>query len=163
VKLSPYYSAVANFAADVLDAGASGLVMFNRLYQPDLDLDSMDVISKVELSTSSELRLPLRWIAIVRAQLGEKVGLAATSGVHTAEDVVKAIAVGANVAMMTSAILRHGPSYVNAVETALRSWLAEHEYASIDQLRSSVNQANAKDASAFERANYINTLHSWRE
>ena len=161
VKLSPYYSAMANFAAGVVRAGASGLVLFNRFYQPDLDLETMDVVPKVELSRNWELRLPLRWIAILRPQLGPGLSLAATSGVYTGTDVVKAVAVGADVAMMTSAILRLGPGHVGSVESELRSWLAKHDYSSVAELRGSVSQANSEDASAFERANYLKTLHSW--
>ena len=143
VKLSPYYSAMAGFAARVVAAGASGLVLFNRFYQPDLDLETMDVVSKVELSRTWEMRLPLRWIAILRPQLGSGVSLAATSGVHTGSDVVKILAVGADVAMMTSAILHAGPGHVRVVESELRSWLAEHEYTSVAQLRGSVSQATS--------------------
>jgi dihydroorotate dehydrogenase (fumarate) len=161
VKLSPYYSSMASFAARVLEAGASGLVLFNRFYQPDLDLETMDVVPKVELSRTWELRLPLRWIAILRPQLGPGPSLAATSGVHSGSDVVKVLAVGADVAMMTSAILQFGPTHVSSVESELRSWLAEHEYTSVTELRGSVSQATSVDASAFERANYLRTLHSW--
>jgi dihydroorotate dehydrogenase (fumarate) len=161
VKLSPYYSAMASFAAQVVGAGAAGLVLFNRFYQPDLDLETMDVVPKVELSRTWELRLPLRWIAILRPQLGPGPSLAATSGVHTGAEVAKAVAVGADVAMMTSAILRHGPEHVRTVESELRYWLAEHEYTSVAQLRGSVSQAASADASAFERANYLRTLQSW--
>ena len=161
VKLSPYYTAMAGFAARVVAAGASGLVLFNRFYQPDLDLETMDVVSRVELSRTWEMRLPLRWIAILRPQLGTGVSLAATSGVHSGSDVVKVLAVGSDVAMMTSAILHSGPGHVRLVESELRSWLAEHEYTSVTQLRGSVSQATSVDASAFERANYLKTLHSW--
>ena len=161
VKLSPYYSAMAGFAARVIAAGAAGLVLFNRFYQPDLDLETMDVVPRVELSRSWELRLPLRWIAILRPQLGKGVSLAATSGVDSGTEAVKALAVGADVAMMTSAILRSGPGYVSTVESELRIWLAEHDYTSVAELRGSVSQANSLDASAFERANYVKTLHSW--
>jgi dihydroorotate dehydrogenase (fumarate) len=161
VKLSPYYSSMAHFAANVVAAGAAGLVLFNRFYQPDLDLETMDVVPRVELSRSWELRLPLRWIAILRPQMGPGVSLAATSGVHTGPDVVKALAVGADVAMMTSAILRSGPAHVVAVEDQLRSWLAEHGYTSVAELRGSVSQVNSADAGAFERANYLKALHSW--
>jgi dihydroorotate dehydrogenase (fumarate) len=161
VKLSPYYSAMSSFAAKVLAAGAAGLVLFNRFYQPDLDLESMDVVPRVELSHTWELRLPLRWIAILRPQLGRGPSLAATSGIRSGHDVVKALAVGADVAMMTSAILRSGPTHVSAVESELRSWLAGHDYTSGAQLRGSVSQATSVDASAFERANYLKTLHSW--
>jgi dihydroorotate dehydrogenase (fumarate) len=161
VKLSPYYSAMASFAGRVLAAGAAGLVLFNRFYQPDLDLEAMDVVPKVELSHSWELRLPLRWIAILRPQLGPGPSLAATSGIRTGTDVVKALAVGADVAMMTSAILRSGPTHVATVESELRSWLTDHEYTSVSQLRGSVSQATSGDSGAFERANYLKTLHSW--
>ncbi len=161
VKLSPYYSAMASFAARVIEAGARGLVLFNRFYQPDLDLETMDVVSKVELSRTWEMRLPLRWIAILRPQLGPGPSLAATSGVHTGSDVVKVLAVGSDVAMMTSALLHFGPRHVSAVESELRSWLAEHDYTSVAELRGCVSQATSVDASAFERANYLKTLHSW--
>jgi len=160
-KLSPYYSAMAGFAARVVAAGARGLVLFNRFYQPDLDLDTMDVVPKVELSHTWELRLPLRWIAILRPQLGPGVSLAATSGMQRGTDVIKALAVGADVAMMTSAMLRSGPGYVRSVEHEIRAWLSEHDYRSVAQLRGSVSQATAEDATAFERANYLKTLHSW--
>jgi dihydroorotate dehydrogenase (fumarate) len=161
VKLSPYYSSMANFAAKVEAAGAAGLVLFNRFYQPDLDLETLDVVPKVDLSRSWELRLPLRWIAILRPQLKRRLSLAATSGAHHGVDAVKALAVGADVVMMTSAILRFGPTHVHTVESELRSWLAEHDYDSVGQLRGSVSQATAADAGAFERANYKKILQSW--
>ena len=161
VKLSPYYSAFANFARGAVDRGAEGLVLFNRFYQPDLDLESLEAVSKVELSHSADLRLPLRWIAILRPQLGPAVSLAASSGVHTGTDVAKELLVGADVAMMTSALLRNGPEHVRTVETELRAWMTECEYESVAQLRGSASQATAVDPSAFERANYMKTLHSW--
>ena len=161
VKLSPYYSAMAHFARGVVDAGADGLVLFNRFYQPDLDLDTLEVINRVELSDSGELRLPLRWIAILRPQLGELVSIAATSGVHSGTDVVKALMVGADVAMLTSALLRHGPDHLRAVETVLTTWMVEHGYESVAQLRGSATQITSGDPSAFERANYMKMLRSW--
>jgi dihydroorotate dehydrogenase (fumarate) len=161
VKLSPYYSAFANFARGVVERGADGLVLFNRFYQPDLDLESLEVVSKVELSHSVDLRLPLRWIAILRPQLGPAVSLAASSGIHTGADVAKELLVGADVAMMTSALLRHGPEHARTVETELRAWMVECEYESVAQLRGSASQATAADPSAFERANYMKTLRSW--
>ncbi len=161
VKLSPYYSSLAHFAVKVLSAGAAGLVLFNRFYQPDLDLETMGVVPRVELSRAWELRLPLRWIAILRPQLGPGPSLAASSGVYTGTDVVKAIAVGADVAMMTSAILRHGPDHVRIVESELSYWLEEHGYSSVAELRGSMSQTASADAGAFERANYVKTLHSW--
>src|SRR5690606_20744908 len=161
VKLSPYYSSMAHFARQVVAADADGLVLFNRFYQPDLDLESLDVVNRIELSRPWELRLPLRWIAILRPQLGDAVSLAATSGVHTGTDVVKAIMVGADVAMLTSALLENGPGHLRQVERELVTWMAEHEYESVGQLRGSATQATAGDPSAFERANYVKTLHSW--
>ena len=161
VKLSPYYSSLANFAGRAVESGATGLVLFNRFYQPDLDLDSLDVVNRVELSRPWELRLPLRWMAILRPQLGPDVSLAATSGIHAGLDVLKALMVGADVAMLTSALLRHGPDHIRAVEAELRSWMVDHEYESVAQLRGSASQAGVADPSAFERANYMATLHSW--
>ena len=161
VKLSPFYTAFAGFAARAVAAGADGLVLFNRFYQPDLDLDTLDVVARVDLSRPSELRLPMRWIAILRPQLPAGVSLAATSGVHSGTDVLKALMVGADVAMMTSAILRHGPRHVRTVEEELRVWMVEREYESVSQLRGSANHATAGDPAAFERANYFQTLHSW--
>jgi dihydroorotate dehydrogenase (fumarate) len=161
VKLSPYYSAFAGFARRVVDAGADGLVLFNRFYQPDLDLESLDVVARLELSRPSELRLPMRWIAILRPQLPPGVCLAATSGIHDGSDAIKALMVGADVAMMTSALLRNGAGHVRIVEDTLRAWMAERDYESVGQLRGSANQAAVEDPSAFERANYMDTLHSW--
>jgi dihydroorotate dehydrogenase (fumarate) len=161
VKLSPYFSAMANLAPKMVAAGADGLVLFNRFYQPDFDLETLDVVPRVELSTPSDLRLPLRWIGILRPQLGWSVSLAATSGVHAGTDVVKALMVGADVAMMTSAILRHGPAHIARVEAELVSWMVEREYESVEQLRGSATQATSDAPAAFEHANYMKTLHSW--
>jgi dihydroorotate dehydrogenase (fumarate) len=161
VKLSPYYSSMANFARKVVTAGADGLVLFNRFYQPDLDLDTLDVVNHIELSRPWELRLPLRWIAILRPQLGPHLALAATSGIHSGTDVVKALMVGADVAMLTSAVLQHGPAHLSTIENGLQTWMAEHDYDSVTQLRGSATQATTTDPSAFERANYLKTLHSW--
>ncbi len=161
VKLSPYYSAIANFAARAREHGADGLVLFNRFYQPDLDLATLDVVHRVELSRPWELRLPLRWIGILRPQLGPEVSLAATSGVHSGFDALKALMVGADVAMMTSALLLHGAEHLRTVEQELWAWMAEHEYESVAQLRGSASRAAIDDPAAFERANYQRTLHSW--
>ena len=123
VKLSPYYSAMANFAGRAVVAGADGLVLFNRFYQPDLDLEELEVVPRVELSRPWELRLPLRWIAILRPQLGPTVGLAATSGVWSGTDVVKALMVGADVAMTTSSVLHSGPKHLAVIEEELLAWM----------------------------------------
>jgi dihydroorotate dehydrogenase (fumarate) len=161
VKLSPFYSAFANFAAAVTVAGADGLVVFNRFYQPDLDLDALDVVPRIALSQPWELRLPVRWIAILRPQLGPGVSLAATSGAQSGTDVLKGLMVGADVVMMTSALLRHGPEHVATVEAELRAWMSEREYESVDQLRGSASAATVEDPDAFQRANYMATLRSW--
>lgn len=161
VKLSPYYSSMAAFAQQVVDAGADGLVLFNRFYQPDIDLETLDVVHRVELSRPWELRLPLRWMAILRPQLGPAVSMAATSGVHSGYDVVKALMVGADVAMLTSAVLQHGAGHLRTVHDELRRWMEAHEYTSVDQLRGSATQATAGDPAGFERANYMAALHSW--
>jgi dihydroorotate dehydrogenase (fumarate) len=161
VKLSPFYSALAHFAAGAVAAGADGLVLFNRFYGPDLDLDSLEVVPRLDLSQAWELRLPVRWIGILRPQLGTGVSLAASSGAQTGTDAVKAIMVGADVVMMTSALLRHGPDHVRVVEAELRAWMTDHEYESVGQLRGSASQATVENPSAFERANYMQTLRSW--
>lgn len=159
VKLSPYFSSTGHFALEAVAAGAGGLVLFNRFYQPDLDLDSLAVLPAIELSQPWELRLPLRWIAILRGRLPD-TSLAATSGVHTGSDAVKALLVGADVAMMTSALITHGPEHVGRVERELLAWLDDHDYESVWQLRGSVCQSASADPTAFERANYIKMLSS---
>ncbi len=161
VKLSPYYSALAHFAAAAVSAGADGLVLFNRFYQPDLDLVALDVVPRLELSHRWEMRLPMRWIAILRPQLGVATSLAASSGVATGTDVVKALMVGADAVMMTSALLRHGPEHVVTVQGQLETWMIERDYHSVGQLRGSASQATVADPDAFERANYRQTLRSW--
>ena len=133
VKLSPYFSSLANLAGQLVEAGANGLVLFNRFYQPDIDIETMEVLPALELSSSAELRLPLRWIAILHRRWG--VSLAASTGVHTAEDVVKVLLAGADVAMMTSALLHNGPDHLRPVELRLRDWMDRHRYETIDQLR----------------------------
>jgi dihydroorotate dehydrogenase (fumarate) len=160
VKLSPYYSAMAHFAQEVVAAGADGLVLFNRFYQPDIDLDRLEVVPRVELSSPWELRLPLRWIAILRPLL-TATSLAATTGIASGTDAVKAIAVGADVTMITSAILRDGPEHVGVVLDGLRGWLHEHDYESVTELRGCMSHATTDDPAAFERANYRRVLHSW--
>jgi dihydroorotate dehydrogenase (fumarate) len=161
VKLSPYYSALASFARSAVEHGADGLVLFNRFYQPDFDLDTFEVVPRLELSRPSELRLPMRWTAILRPQLGPAVSLAASSGIHTGTDAVKALMVGADVTMTTSALLLRGPEHLRAIEGELVAWMTEHEYESVDQLRGSATAAAVEDPSAFERANYMRTLRSW--
>ena len=161
VKLSPFYSSLGNFAARAVAAGADGLVLFNRFYQPDLDVETLDVVARLELSTPWELRLPLRWIAVLRPLLDGRASLAATSGVATGTDVAKALLVGADVAMTTSSVLRHGADHIRVIADELLAWMTSHEYVSVAQLRGSVSYATADDPAAFERANYLRVLHSW--
>jgi dihydroorotate dehydrogenase (fumarate) len=158
VKLSPYFSSLANMAGQLVEAGANGLVLFNRFYQPDLDIEAMEVRPALELSSSTELRLPLRWIAILHRR--HRVSLAASTGVHTGEDVLKVLLAGADVAMMTSALLRNGPDHLRPVEVGLRDWMDRHGYETVDQLRGRLSQRSVPDPAAFERANYIKTLAS---
>ncbi len=160
VKLSPFFSSLAHMARRLDRAGANGLVLFNRFYQPDINLDSLEVMPNVILSTPHALRLPMRWIAILSGNV--KASLAATSGVHTAEDVIKMLLVGADVTMMCSALLKNGPAYIGEVLQGLERWMMEHEYISVDQLRGSMNQLSIADPSAFERANYMKALHSFK-
>jgi dihydroorotate dehydrogenase (fumarate) len=161
VKVSPFYTAMANFAQAVVGAGASGLVLFNRFYQPDLDLETMAVLPKVVLSRSADLGLPLRWTGLLRAQLPAQVSLALTSGVHTGTDAAKALAVGADAVMLASELLANGPERVSSLELELSNWLADHEYHSVSELRGSVSAASAEEPEAFERANYMRTLRSF--
>jgi dihydroorotate dehydrogenase (fumarate) len=160
VKLSPYYSALPNLARRIAEEGADGLVLFNRFYQPDIDLDTLGVSATVSLSHPSEVRLPLRWIGILRPLLPQ-TSLAASSGVHTGDEVVKVLLAGADVAMMTSALLRQGPEHVAEVEAQLVTWMVEHEYTSVRQMRGSVSYRTAPDRGSYERAQYIRTLSSY--
>jgi dihydroorotate dehydrogenase (fumarate) len=159
VKLSPFFTAFANLAVRIVEAGADGLVLFNRFYQPDLDLDALQVVPRLVLSTSQELRLPLRWIAILRGHV--RASLAATTGIHTGMDAAKALLAGADVVMMTSALLRHGPEHVRTVEQELAAVMAERDYDSVAQARGSMSLSSMPDPAAFERANYMRTLMSW--
>jgi dihydroorotate dehydrogenase (fumarate) len=158
VKLSPYFSSLANLAGQLAEAGANGLVLFNRFYQPDLDIEAMEVLPALELSSSIELRLPLRWIAILHRRFG--VSLAASTGIHTATDVLKVLLAGADVAMMTSALLRNGPDHLRSVEVEVRDWMDRHGYETVGQLRGRLSQRSVPDPATFERANYIKTLAS---
>jgi len=161
VKLSPFYTAIANFAGAVVGAGADGLVLFNRFYQPDIDLEAMAVLPKVSLSRSADMGLPLRWTALLRPQLPATVSIGLTSGVHTGTDVAKALAVGVDVVMLASELLANGPERASSLELELRDWMAEHEYSSAKELRGSLSAASAERPEAFERANYMRTLRSF--
>lgn len=153
VKLSPYFTAVGDVAERLADAGADGLVLFNRFYQPDLDLETLSVVPTIELSTPADLRLPLRWVAILRNRLAGSLAL--SGGVHDAAAVVKAVLAGADVAMTTSAVLRHGPEYLTVLHDGVAAWFDEHEYESVAQARGSMRQTAVRDPDAYERANYL--------
>jgi dihydroorotate dehydrogenase (fumarate) len=159
VKLSPFFTALAHFAPAAAKAGADGLVLFNRFYQPDFDLDTLEVTPHLVLSTSSELRLPLRWIAILRGQVD--ASLAATSGIHTAEDVLKVLLAGADAAMLASALLERGPAVLGSLEAGVTRWMEQREYESVEQLKGSLSQRAAPDPESFERSNYRRTLRSY--
>lgn len=159
VKLSPFFSSLSHFAVEVAGAGADGLVLFNRFYQPDLDLETLEVAPRLELSQPWEIRLPLRWIAMLRPVLD--ISLAASTGIGDSDAVVKALLVGADVTMMTSALLREGPDLVSEIERGLVTWLEANDYDSVAQLKGSVSHEGAEDPAAFERANYMKTLASW--
>ena len=160
VKLSPYFSALGEMAANLTAAGADGLVLFNRFYQPDFDLDKLEVVPNLELSTPFEIRLPLLWIAVLRGRIA--ASLAATSGVQTPTEVVKYLLAGADAVMTTSALLRHGPTHLRALVDGLAEWMADQDYAAVTQMRGAMSQQNVADPEAFERANYVRILQSWR-
>lgn len=167
VKLTPFLSAPAHVARQLVEAGARGLVLFNRFYQPDLDLEQLEVVPSLSLSSPWTLRLRLRWVAILYGHV--EADLAVTGGVHEASDVLKSMMVGAKVAMMTSALLKHGPSHVARVLEGMQAWMQAHEYHSVRQMRGSMSQRAVADPSAYERANYMRVLRSyavrgaWRE
>jgi len=159
LKLSPFFTALPNMAKRFVEAGANGLVLFNRFYQPDFDLEELEVVPNLELSTSHELRLPLRWIALLYGRI--QADFALTSGVHTAQDVLKAVMAGASVAMMTSTLLENGVGRLMHILTDLQEWMEEHEYESIAQMKGSMSQRAVAEPAAFERANYMKALNSF--
>ncbi|NNC79949.1 MAG: dihydroorotate dehydrogenase-like protein [Acidimicrobiales bacterium] len=159
VKIGPYFSSPANMARQLVDAGADALVLFNRFYQPDINLEDLTVVPNIVLSSPGDMRLALRWIAILRGRID--ANLAATTGVHDADGVVKLMLAGADVAMMTSAFLQHGPEHLTSVLDGVRSWFEERGYDSLEQARGSLSQASVPDPSAFERANYMMALVSY--
>ena len=159
VKLSPFYSALANVARQLDEAGADGLVLFNRFYQPDIDIKTMQVVPGLELSTSAELRLRLRWIAILHDRV--QASLATSGGVATPDDGIKAILAGADVVQLVSSLLLRGPAHVGVMRMALDRWLDWHKIASLADVRGRCSLRLTRDAAAFERAQYIRTLQSW--
>lgn len=160
VKLSPYFTNVANMAKRLDEAGANALVLFNQFYQPDINLATLEIEPGVLLSTTQARRLPLRWIAILHHHL--QADLAATSGIHTGLDVLKMLMVGANITMLCSVLLRHGIHQIRAIEQEIYEWMEEHEYESVRQLQGSMNQENCPNPSAFERAQYMRSLQTFK-
>jgi len=158
VKLSPYFASVGNLARRLDEAGADGLVLFNRFYQPDIDITTMGLTPEVRLSTSAELLLRLRWLAILYGRL--RPALIATGGIATPEDGIKALLAGATANQVVSAILRHGPGYFQTLRTGLERWMHEHEISSVDDMRGRLSLKNVADPAAYERAHYIKGLHS---
>ncbi|MFH1278196.1 MAG: dihydroorotate dehydrogenase-like protein [Candidatus Eisenbacteria bacterium] len=160
MKLGPFFSNMAHTARRLDEAGADGLVLFNRFYQPDIDLERLEVVSSVLLSTPQAMRLPLRWIAILRGQV--KADLAATGGIHTPDDVIKMLMVGSNATMVVSALLKRGIGYLGDLEKGVRAWMEENEYDSVEQMRGSMSQKSVADPAAFERAQYMKALTTYR-
>lgn len=160
LKLGPFFSNMARMARRLDEAGANALVLFNRFYQPDIDLEALEIRPRVLLSTPQAARLPLTWIGILYGRI--RAQMAATSGIHEADDVLKMLMVGADVTMLCSTLLRHGIEHIRTIEQGLRHWMEENEYTSVQQMKGSMSQQNCADASAFERAHYISTLHSYK-
>ena len=160
VKLSPWLTAPANFAKQLELAGAKGAVLFNRFYQPDFSIEDLDVHPQLKLSDSSELLLRLRWLSIISPRTG--LDLAASGGVHTSTDLIKALLAGADIVQVVSTVLRHGACTLSTLLAGLQAWMREHEYHSVDQLRGALNLSRCPSPAAHERANYLNVLQSWR-
>jgi dihydroorotate dehydrogenase (fumarate) len=159
VKLSPYYSSLPHLVRRIEAAGADGIVLFNRFYQPDIDPERLEVTRALHLSDPSELLLRLRWLAILSWQ--SRLSFTATGGVHGVTDVVKALMAGADAVQVTAALLREGPEHLRTLTDGLRAWLAEHEYGSVRELRGNMNHARCPDPAAYERGNYVRILQSW--
>jgi dihydroorotate dehydrogenase (fumarate) len=159
VKLSPFFCSFAHFARELDELGADGLVLFNRFYQSDIDVETLDVVPKLQLSDSSELLLRLRWTAILSGRL--RASLAVTGGVHTAMDAIKAVMTGAHAVQLVSALLQHGPEHLKTVREEMVRWMDEHEYHSLRQMQGSMNLTRCPDPTAFERTNYMRVLRSW--
>lgn len=160
MKLGPYFSALANFANRLDDAGVDGLVLFNRFYQPDIDLELLEIVSDLQFSAPHEMRLPLRWIAILDAQI--EASLAATTGVYTSSDVLKLMMAGADAAMLCATLLRNGIPSIKTILSGMREWMEDHEYQSIRQMQGSMNQVTCPNSAAFERGNYMRELNEFR-
>ena len=161
VKLSPFYTSLPHFTRRLSDAGADGIVLFNRFYQPDIDIEELEVAHRLRLSDSSELLLRLRWLAVLFNKHG--ASLAVTGGVHTGVDALKAVMAGASGVQMVSALLHHGPEHIATVREEMRNWLDEHEYHSLGQALGSMSLERCPDPAAYERGNYVRMLQNWRD
>ena len=159
VKLSPFFTNFARFAREADRNGADGLVLFNRFYQPDIELETLEISPNILLSTPMAMRLPMRWIAMLYGRIG--ASLAATSGIHRATDALKMLMAGADVTMLCSVLLRRGIEHIRVIEREMREWMEEHEYESVEQLKGSMSQKNCPDPSAFERAQYMRALETY--
>ena len=160
VKLSPFYTSLSHFARQLAEAGADGLVLFNRFYQPDIDPEALEARRVLRLSHDSELPLRLRWLAILAGRV--PASLAASGGVHTALDAIKAVMAGAHAVQMVSALLQRGPEYLRLVRNEMMGWMAEHHYGSIAEMRGSLSHQRCPDPAAYERANYVQVLQTWQ-
>jgi len=160
VKLSPYYSALANFAQKLVQVGARGVILFNRFYQADIDPEALEAVPTLQLSSSAELPLRITWLALLSGRVN--LSLAASGGVHTGMDAVKAVMAGAHAVQMVSALLQRGPEYLTQVRDEFARWVEEHEYPSLAALRGSMNLLRCPDPAAYERGNYMTVLQSWR-
>ncbi len=160
VKLSPYFSSMANMAKRLDEAGADGLVLFNRFYQPDIDLESLTVVPNALLSTRFAMRLPLRWVAILYGHI--RASLGATSGIHEHLDVLKMLMAGADATMLCSTLLKNGLGQIPKILESMKAWMEEHEYESVQQMKGSMSHKSVEDPAAFERANYMKALHSYK-
>lgn len=160
VKLSPFFSSPANMAKRLVDAGANGLVLFNRFYQPDLDIEELEVKTHVVLSSSHSTRLPMRWIGVLFGRVN--CDLAATTGVHTAEDVIKMVMAGAKITQMCASLLKFGIGHLRQVEGEIKHWMEKHEYESIAQMQGSLSQVKCPNPGAFERAQYMRALNTYK-
>lgn len=160
VKLSPFFSSPGHFAKQLDALGAAGVILFNRFYQPDIDIEELEATHRLDLSNSTELRLRLRWAAILHGHL--KADIAVSGGVHTVEDIIKAIMCGANAVQVVSCLLKYGPSHIGSLINGLSHWLEDHEYESLDQMRGSMSLQHCPDPTVFERANYLRVLQLWK-
>jgi dihydroorotate dehydrogenase (fumarate) len=160
VKLSPFFSSPGHFAKQLDALGAAGVILFNRFYQPDIDIEELEATHRLDLSNSTELRLRLRWAAILHGHL--RADIAVSGGIHTVEDIIKAIMCGAGVVQVVSALLKYGPSHIGSLIIGLYQWMEEHEYESVDQMRGSMSLSRCPDPSVFERANYLRVLQLWK-